>query len=93
MKEGYEDQLDFISDYIRVRKEKLLGKVIDVEYLKKYLKKIKDFDKDLDEIKENVDKIMNFEDMDRIEEEDETTPEELEKLKTEAEDKMERMLE
>ena len=28
-KTGYEDQLDFISDYIRVRKDKLLGKILD----------------------------------------------------------------
>ena len=35
---------------------------------------------------------MNFEEMDKIEE-DETNPEKLEQLKTEAEDKMERILE
>ena len=40
MKEDYEDQLDFISDYIRVRKGKLLGKIIDVEYLKKRIERI-----------------------------------------------------
>ena len=80
LKEDYEDQLDFISDYIRVRKGKLLGKVIDVEYLKKYDNQIKTFDEQLKQIKDEVDRILPFSEMEIVrEDEDENTAEEIQK--------------
>ena len=68
MKEDYEDQLDFISDYIRVRKGKLLGKIIDVEYLKNYETQFDSFDAQLQKIKNDVDGIIPFAEMEVMEE-------------------------